>query len=170
MKLAMSAYSHAPVWMQNLLISAYGLRLRRLRYGAVGRETLSRLRQAEAKPAVERERQQLRELSEVVAAAVRDVPFHRARGLAKMTFRSREDLLELPLLGKSEVQSAGRALISDLYRSDRLTEIHTGGTTGTPLAIYCDSAALQRNYAFFTRFKERAGIHEGARIATFAGR
>lgn len=170
MKLAMSAYTHAPVWLQNMLISAYGLRLRRLRYGAVGRETLARLRAAEEKPAAERERLRLRQLSNVVATASRDVPFYRARSLSRITFQSVTDLQELPLLAKSEVQAAGRDLVSDIYRGKRLTEIHTGGTTGTPLAIYCDSAVLQRNYAFFTRFKETAGIVEGARVATFAGR
>lgn len=166
----MKAYAHAPVWMQNLLISAYGLRLRRVRYGPVGRETLARLRESQGISSPELRRQQLQALSSVVAHAASDVPFYRSRKLPHSDFDALEQLDELPLLNKSEVQAAGREMISDRYRNQRLTEIHTGGTTGKPLAIYCDSATLQRNYAFFARFKESAGIRDGARVATFAGR
>ncbi|HEX7595846.1 MAG TPA: hypothetical protein VF387_05800, partial [Gemmatimonadaceae bacterium] len=109
-------------------------------------------------------------LSELVGRAAADVPFYRARGLEPIDFSSVAQLREIPLLSKAEVQRGGRSLVSDRYREQRLTEVHTGGTTGKPLAIYCDRATLQRNYAFFTRFKEWAGITDGARIATFAGR
>lgn len=170
MKLAMSAYAHAPVWVQNLLISAYGLRLRRLRYGRVGHDTLARLRESDRLPAPELYRQRLQLLSAVVTRAASDVPFYRSRALSTIAFHDPDQLARLPLLDKSDVQAAGRQMISDRYRDRRLTEIHTGGTTGKPLAIYCDSAALQRNYAFFVRFKESAGIRDGARVATFAGR
>ena len=170
MKLAMAVYARTPVWVQNLLISAYGFRLRRLRYGPTGRETLARLRKSRSKPAGQIERERLHMLSGVVARALTDVPFYRNRGLQKIAFQSVEDLSELPLLSKSEVQSAGRELVSDAYRGLKLTEIHTGGTTGKPLAVYCDSDTLQRNYAFFTFFKETAGIRDGDRTATFAGR
>jgi phenylacetate-coenzyme A ligase PaaK-like adenylate-forming protein len=170
MKLAMSAYAHAPVWIQNLLISAYGLRLRRLRYGRIGQEVLTRLRESRGISAEQLRQETLQTLSQVVAQAASDVPFYRTRGLPQTRFQSLDQLDRLPMLSKSEVQSAGRELISDRYRDRRLTEIHTGGTTGKPLAIYCDSATLQRNYAFFTRFKETIGITAGARVATFAGR
>lgn len=166
----MNAYSHAPVWLQNLLISAYGLHLDRLRYGNVGRQTLARLRESDRLPAAEVRSEQLKTLSDVVARAISDVPFYRRRAQPAITFRSVEELNKLPLLSKSEVQAAGRDMISDRYHDRRLTEIHTGGTTGKPLAIYCDSDTLQRNYAFFTRFKDTAGIRDGARVATFAGR
>jgi len=166
----MAMYARAPVWVQNLLISAYGYRLRRLRYGPVGRETLARLRESGRKSAKEIERDRLRILTGVVERAISDVPFYRNRGLRNISFQSFEDLSEMPVLTKSDVQAAGRELISDVYRDRRLTEIHTGGTTGKPLAVYCDTEVLQRNYAFFTHFKETAGIREGDRTATFAGR
>src|SRR5205807_2261776 len=38
------------------------------------------------------------------------------------------------------------------------------------LTVYCDRATLQRNYAFFGRLREWAGVPPGARVATFAGR
>ena len=86
--------------------------------------------------------------------AASNVAFYRERGLRPREFKSLDELRELPLLTKSDVQRAGSLMISDLHRGRRITEVHTGGTTGKPLAIYCDSETLQRNYAFFDRFKE----------------
>src|SRR5687767_15278058 len=130
MSFAMNAYARSPVWLQNFLISAYGVRLRRLRYGRVGQQTLAHLRQSHGMPAPELLRQQLQTLSQVVARAAGDVPFYRSRGLQQMEFDALGQLDEVPLLDKSEAQAAGREMISDRYRGRRLTEIHTGGTTG----------------------------------------
>jgi phenylacetate-CoA ligase len=170
MKAAMAIYSRAPIWTQDLLISAYGLRLLRLRYGRIGRETLEWLSASQWMDAARLRRHQLSTLSDVVARAAADVPFYRQRGLERVHFDSLEQLRDLPLTTKAEVQRAGREMISDRYRRRKLTEVHTGGTTGKPLAVYCDSATLQRNYAFFSRFKSWAGISDRARVATFAGR
>lgn len=170
MSLATRAYAQSPPWMQSLLISAYGVKLRRERYGPVGRATLERLRRSQWLSPAEVRRSELAALTQRVSDAARDVPFYRDAGLTPIAFRSFEQLRDLPLLTKAQVQRAGRALVSDGYAARRLSEVHTGGTTGTPLAIYCDSATLQRNYAFFTRFRENAGVPASGRTATFAGR
>jgi phenylacetate-CoA ligase len=169
MTLSMRAYARTPVWTQNLLLSAYGLRLRSLRYGRTGREMLASLRESQWLTDDELNAYQLHRLSELIKCAAADVPFYRERGMPDKV-NSVEDLRSIPPLSKEDVQRAGRQMISDRYRSASLTEVHTGGTTGKPLAIYCDTHTLQRNYAFFTRFKEWAGIHVDARTATFAGR
>ena len=167
----MAMYHRAPVWMQNLALSAYGARLRFLRYGREGRDMGQRLRDSEWWPAEQLAAYQRQTITDVIAAAVRDVPFYRDRGHpAADCTASLDRLADLPVLTKGEVQRAGRALTSDRYRNARLEEIHTGGTTGKPLAVFCDRAVLQRNYAFFARFTESAGIARGARLATFAGR
>jgi phenylacetate-CoA ligase len=168
--LGMAVYARSPLWAQNLLISAYGLRLLRVRYGRTGRDTLAWLLKSQWMDWGELQSNQLTALSELVGRAAVDVPFYRRRGLEGIDFESLDQLREVPVLAKSEVQRAGRAMIADPYRRARLTEVHTGGTTGKPLAIYCDSATLQRNYAFFSRFKSWAGVADGERVATFAGR
>jgi phenylacetate-CoA ligase len=170
LSVATSLYTRSPVWLQNLLISAYGLSLQRLRYGPVGDATLEKLRESARLSAAEVERRQLRMLSDVVARAAANVPFYQSRALKTREFSSLDQLRQLPLLDKSDVQRAGRSMISDAFRKRSLQEIHTGGTTGKPLAIYCDRATLQRHYAFFTQFKASAGIGPHARTATFAGR
>lgn len=170
MNLPTRVYQRSPVWLQNLLVSAYGMWLRKSRYGPIGRQTLAKLRRSQWMSEDEVRQYQLSALSAVVARATSDVPFYRARSGKPVLIDSFESLRQLPLLTKGEVQRAGKEMISDRYRNQRLSEVHTGGTTGKPLAIFCDSATLQRNYAFFTRFKEQAGVGDRARTATFAGR
>jgi phenylacetate-CoA ligase len=73
-------------------------------------------------------------------------------------------------LSKQDVRRAGLAMVSGMYSRGRLHVVHTGGTTGTPLPVYCTRTVLQRNYAFFARFREWVGVPDGSRVATFAGR
>src|SRR2546423_9244612 len=98
MSFAARVYARTPIWIQNVLMSAYGMRLKRQRYGRIGRETLARLREAEHLPQRDVEDQQLRTLTRVVSEALADVPFYRNRQLAAIPFGSLGDLRELPLL------------------------------------------------------------------------
>jgi phenylacetate-CoA ligase len=151
------------------MISAYGARLRWLRYGAVQRRMLRQLRESQWLPAADLRRLQLERLNATLAAAA-EAPFYRERGMNVGSLTGVDGLGDLPVLTKEEVRQAGRRLVSARHAGRRLEEIHTGGTTGTPLTIYCDRPTLQRNYAFFTRFREWAGVGPGSRVATFAGR
>lgn len=162
-------YDMAPVIIQDLMLSAYGLRLRYLRFGAQQQARLAELRSSERLPEMELRGLQIARLQAVTAAAARDVPFYRDR-IPSGGVQSLDALRELPKLSKQEVQQAGRTLVSNKFVSTRLQEIHTGGTTGTPITVYCDREALQNNYAFFSRFCEWAGIASKDRVATFAGR
>jgi phenylacetate-CoA ligase len=113
---------------------------------------------------------QLAELNRVIRHARDTVPLYRQRGLPEGPLRRLESIRDLPLLTKEDLRQPVEVVTSDAFRGSRLAEIHTGGTTGKPLTIYCDSPTLQRNYAFFARFREWAGVSPGARVATFMGR
>lgn len=162
-------YDHAPVFAQNIAISGYGLWLRYLRYGRRQRAIIAELRQSERCSAADLAAMQRQRLLDVTAAAARDVPFYRDR-LPANGIDNPDALRDVPLLTKADAQRVGRAMVSSRSAGRRLQEIHTGGTTGTPLVIYCDRATLQRNYAFFFRFRQWAGIGDADRVATFAGR
>ena len=167
--IAARAYAAAPVWMQNLMISAYGARLRRMRYGPEQRRNLAHIRGASWAPPNGQRAVQLAELNRVLSHARQTVPFHLTR-IPPRPLVSLEQLTDVPLMTKTEVRLSGRELISRQFGNEKLLEVHTGGTTGTPLTIYCDRHSLRRNYAFFARFLESAGIPANARVATFAGR
>lgn len=166
---ATRAYFAAPVWMQHLMISAYGAHLRRQRYGAGQRRTLAAIREAQWMPSATVAQRQLDALNDLLHHARSTVPFHAGR-IPAGPLGSIHELASIPLLRKAEVRAAGRSMISTAGAAGPLLEVHTGGTTGTPLTVHCDRAALKRNYAFFARFLEGAGLPARARVATFAGR
>ncbi len=161
-------YDNSPVPVQNAMLSAYGLYLRRLRYGPRHREVFTELMRSQWLGEDELASRQRRELRRLVQHARVTVPFY-----ATLPAVERGDAAELeglPLVTKDAVQSAGTAIVSRTYAGARLTEIHTGGTTGKPLNIRCTSEVLQANYAFFSRFQTWTGFARGERSATFAGR
>lgn len=169
MTLATSIYDACPAWTQSLLLSAYGARLRWRRYGPEQRRLLKTLLESQWLDGDALRALQVSQLNALVRRAYADVPFYGKRGRAGLEITDLADLRQLPVLTKDEVKAAGRSLVSDAYHG-RLLEIHTGGTTGKPLTVYCQRESLQRNYAFFARLREWAGIEEGDRVATFAGR
>lgn len=164
----LGAYFAAPVWMQNILISAYGARLRRARYGSMQRAFLADLLRSQWFSPEQLRELQLRRLNDILQIA-RGVPLYRER-LPTTRVDSLEDLRRLPILRKDDLRGPRDQLISPTVPHRAIHEIHTGGTTGTPLTVYCDRSALQRNYAFFSRLLAWAGICPGTRTATFAGR
>jgi len=163
-------YERAPIWAQHLIVSAYGARLRYLRYGRAQREQLASLRRSQWLTAAELRQLQLQQLNAQLARARSLVPFYRDRGGIPDAIGSLEELGSIPILRKDDLRLAGRGTVAGDVSKEKLLEIHTGGTTGKPLTIYCDRAVLQRNFAFFERFKDWAGIRPGMRIATFGGR
>jgi phenylacetate-CoA ligase len=166
---AAQLYQAVPIPVQNLLVSAYGLRLRHLRYGGAHDRCLDTIRPAQWRSADELASAQLTALNTQLRNARATVPFYRDR-IPGAPLADISELAQVPAMTKTDVRLAGRALVSTAFDADHLETIHTGGTTGTPLTIYCDRPTLQRNYAFFSRFQESAGVTAHPRVATFAGR
>lgn len=167
--LATRAYFASPVWMQHVLLSAYGAHLRRLRYGAEQRRNLAAIRPARWAPPDEVRRDQLEALNRLLHHAQTTVPYYRDR-LPTIPLTAVEELAQVPLLHKRDIRAAQRSLLSVALTDPVPLEVHTGGTTGTPLTVFCDRATLRRNYAFFARFLESVGVPPNARVATFTGR
>ena len=172
MSSAIELYHRLPVVLQNVLITGYGYRLRRLRYGRAHEERVKRLLAFDPSPGEVMARVQQSRLMDVMHHAASTVPFYRESGLPhpKDPTEAMEALSEWPVLTKSLLQEAGRGVWSEAIDERGTTEIHTGGTTGRALAIRVDHEALRWNYAFFERAKRWAGIGKTDRVATFAGR
>ncbi|MDP1708742.1 MAG: phenylacetate--CoA ligase family protein [Gammaproteobacteria bacterium] len=86
--------------------------------------------------------QQLRQLSTLLAHAYETIPFYRER-LRSVGFDPKSGLTwdmftSLPLLRRSEVQSAGEALLSQkpLREHGKIAEGKTSGSTGRPIKFY----------------------------------
>jgi phenylacetate-CoA ligase len=170
MSFAIDVYLRSPVWLQNVLVSTQGLRLRYQRYGSGQQKHLKRLLATQWNSREQIAAQQLRMLRSVVSHAVETVSFYKEHGLVPTNIREVDDLRKLPIVQKDDLRLSRDVLVSGQHVDKRLTEVHTGGTTGKPLTIYCDRATLQHNFAFFGRLRIWAGIGPGGKTATFAGR
>lgn len=151
--------------------STYGIRLRRLRYGGQHDRILSELRASERWSREQLEELQLERLNSLVSWAWDEVPLYREIwGARRGPFTSTTELQALPLVRKEHLRQPRPRITPAAWADRRLEEIHTGGTTGTPLTVFATPDALRRNYAFFSRFRGWTGAGGSVRTATFAGR
>lgn len=173
-KLGETIYNHSPVWMQNLLLSGYGLKLYKARYSSHYRQHLRFLKEAQRYTASELRHLQAQELHRLLSHAQNNVPWYR-RLFAALDVQASDinpDNLGqlLPILEKDQVQANAALLTADGLKASELHTLNTSGTTGSPLAIKATKEAIQKNYAFFERFLNTAGIASRDRSVTFAGR
>jgi len=172
--LSENLYFKSPIFIQNIGLSIYGWRLNRERYG--GRypaffDEVAR-RSKCAREEIDDHVDAL--VSQTVRHATEDVPYYRRLfrrlGLAAQDIQSASDLHQLPLLGKSSIRRDPTQFVSDRYDLRKLQRIHTTGTTGTPLVIYCNETTRQANYAFYDHFLGENDIRYRGKRATFGGR
>lgn len=171
-KLAHSIYDRSPVWAQDLLLSAYGLQLKRTRYGGSYQQQLDQLMQERTHD--ELRELQAQELARLLVHAQRHVPWYR-RLFADHGIQASQIDLEnfsrlVPILEKSQLHAHAQQLVADNLASRQLHTINTSGTTGSPLNVVTTVTALQKNYAFFERFLRSAGVSSNDPSVTFAGR
>lgn len=171
--LATRIYESTPVWLQNLGLSLYGMKLRRQRHGALFAATLAELRKSERATASELKQLQNQRLRVLLETAFKHVPYYRQ--LAQQHGWSAEridvDRIDtLPVLEKAVVRQRSAELVTDGGPSAAEITINTSGTSGSPLTVRTSVAAVQRNYAFFWRYLGWHGVRFGDRGATFAGR
>jgi phenylacetate-CoA ligase len=135
---SLAFYHRAPTPVRTALASAHGLRLRRWRYGA---ETERLVHAAREREQWDRDRweswlaPQRRRLLETAAGL---------RGYAGRAGGS--DLESWPVLEKGRLRADPEAFLRHA-RTRGLYEEHTSGTTGTPLALWWDRAAVRGWYA-----------------------
>ena len=109
-------------------------------------------------------------LGKVLSHAVQHVPFYRNLDLAGVLADSRptDALSAFPIIDKAIVREQGSRFMADNARHP-LFKGSTSGTTGTPLVLYQDLAAINRENAFIWRQLKWAGMKPGARRAWIRG-
>ena len=149
------AYRHSPVRLQESLIGARAALRLRLREGRRFEALAAQVEDSQWWSARELRAYQERSVDNLLAFAAREVPYYRGR---------RADLAQWPLLDKAEVRAAGRTLLAARRRGP-LVAGSTSGTTGTPLRLWQDLIAINRENAFVWRQLEWAGLRQGERRA-----
>ncbi|MDH5573836.1 MAG: hypothetical protein OEY89_18875, partial [Gammaproteobacteria bacterium] len=164
----------SPSFIQNIALSLYGLNARYIRYGGNYKihykNVSSHLKYSQNELDVYIKSS----LQKTLKEAVLNVPYYRElfkkEKILLEHIKSIEDLSSIPVLEKDELRRAPENLVNSNYDIDKLLVVHTTGTTGTPLNIYCDYETRRRNYAFYNRFLNSAGIATCGKKATFGGR
>jgi phenylacetate-coenzyme A ligase PaaK-like adenylate-forming protein len=166
------AYHHSPVWAQESLLATRSALRHWLREGPLFDSFLNEARKTQWLSEHELGDYQARKLRTLIGAAAVHVPYYRKRfdalGLDVERLRFPHDLARLPLLTRRDVQEAGDELISK-EKLGPLLSSSTSGTSGAPLALYQDLAAINRENAFIWRQLEWAGVRRGERRAWIRG-
>lgn len=155
------AYRLAPVRAQETLIAARAALRARLREGRRFEALRAQVDDSQWWSAAELRAYQERRVHELLEFARRQVPYYRERAPGAR-------LEDWPLIDKAEVRAAGRALLAE-RRQGPLFESGTSGSNGSPLRLWQDLAAINRENAFVWRQLEWAGLRPGQRRAWLRG-
>jgi phenylacetate-CoA ligase len=174
--IAAAVYRAAPVWAQNLMLSAFGRAMERERFGGRYEEFREMLAASEQWSADQMAAYQAERLRATVRHAYDTVPFYRRRfddhGLRPEDVTSPGDLWKLPVLTKQDIRLHFDDLWSTAVPKKARRSGHTSGTTGTPLTVGYDRETVWMTYAVFDRHYRWAGLrfgHGGDRVAVARG-
>jgi phenylacetate-CoA ligase len=167
-------YEHSPVLLQHAMISAYGWKLARLRYGGEYTRYLEELLRSQYASESELAELQNENLRLLIRHCYENVPYYaqllRKLRLTPGDFQGINDLQKLPLLAKETVRRQPELFHARDYTNRPCEIANTSGTTGTTLQVRVEVEGRRKNYAFFNRLKLWAGVNPSARTATFGGR
>lgn len=155
-------YHNFPVFLQNIAVSVYGLKLRRQRYNKQFHSYLKDLCKTEWQSSEEIEAYQNDQVNALIKHAYNTVPFYKnlydSHGINISQIQNLDDLNQLPIITKNEVKKAGAQLVSDEFQIKKLIKTKTSGTTGLPLTVYQTNESISRQWAFFWRSRTRFGL------------
>jgi phenylacetate-CoA ligase len=156
-------YNLLPYPFYNLLTSIRGSVLEKVRYRKSFYKELKHLVSTEYASLDELINIQVNRLREMVDYIARYVPFYRdffkKNSLRKNDFRKLEDIRKLPIIERELLKENPELFISEVCKTS--IEAHTSGTSGSPLAVYWDSDAIARDWAYFVWFTGWVGAKIG---------
>lgn len=168
-----AVYERSPIFLQNAMVSLYGLRLLRERLDSDFEDKLAWLAETDHWPPEQHRAFQEERLRDVVEHDYEHVPFYRRRmeerGLRPEDLRTIEDLQKLPVLRRAEVHEHFDEMLSRAARRRELVLGHTSGTTGSPLEFYWDHNVCVWNNLLEYHYRSWAGARFGDVTATLLG-
>jgi len=166
-------YFRSPIFLQNMLVSAYGYKLYRKRYaGPRYRELLEQVRNCRSWSPSKIEAYQSERLHLMVKHCRSSIPYYQSQfaeyGLHENDITATEHITRLPVLKKQIVKEHAHLFQQPGTKPFMLQ--HTSGSTGTPLALIVNEETYKLAMALLVEHEEHHGVPFGARRATFAGR
>ena len=171
--LADIVYRRVPVGVQNLLVSEYGRRIRRERFGPGFDEAEAFLERSEHRDLKEHRGYQDTRLAMLVRHAYETVPYYRdlmdEAGLNASDVVTVDDLRKPPLLTRQTLIDERERLVSTAVSRRTMKRARTSGTTGYPVSVYWDRDVIVMNNACSWRAWRWAGFEFGSPFATLMG-
>jgi phenylacetate-CoA ligase len=163
-------YKHAPAFIQSALISSRAWLRKVLRERGRFASFLARIEKTQWLTSPELTSECDASLQAILTHAISHVPHYQNLGIALSRFGgSPQAVIEaFPFLDKATVRDAGNTFIANT-RCRFLFKGGTSGTTGSPLTLYQDLQAINRENAFIWRQMIWAGYTPGARRAWLRG-
>lgn len=169
----LALYNLLPYPLRTLAVSARGYYLCWWRYGS---ETNCLVRDALSREAWEPgcwKAWQEDRLAYLLHRAATRVPYYREQWQKRRSrgdHTSWEELENWPVLSKEEIRAHPEAFLADDCNLRWMREVHTSGTTGTPLTLWQSRETVQQWYALFeARWRRWYGISRHDRWAILGG-
>lgn len=164
-------YQKAPLWFQNILISAYGYKLINERYQNHYYEYLNYLKKKDFSQHEYEKEIQNTEFLKLFHFAINNSPFYKKfyKDVNIKEIKSINDIVKLPILDKETL----RENITDVYTIPPSKGIvsFTGGTTGKSLQVVFTKEDNQKRMAYLDYFKWKHGFENGKmKAARFNGK
>lgn len=158
-------YEHSPVFIQNLLISAFGYQWKKRRFGGVFSKEYQAAKDRENFSANQWKDYQQEQLQRLVLHAFENVSFYKTSfeklGLSSFSISKLrlEDLHKLPVLSKDDLRKYGSSSLVSTVKEKNGSFFSSSGSTGTPVKILYSHAMHQRWFAIFeARIRNWAGV------------
>jgi phenylacetate-CoA ligase len=148
-------YYYAPSTLKEILVSVYGYKLYRRRYGNnYYRNALDDIIDRRSWSFERIQEYQDIKIRQLIKIASDHVPYYRELfnrlKINQDDIQGKKDLIELlPILDKTTIRNAPDLLVDERLRKERLLKYYTSGTTGTPLKIYRSREAEGVAYAYY---------------------
>lgn len=172
-----SLYNNAPVFIQNLAVTAFGLGWRKRRFGGVFPEELRKVKDREEFSAQQWAEYSNVQLKKLLKHAFDTVPFYKdsfsKAGLEAATICKLNitDISNLPFLEKKDLRTFGTSTLLSSIREKGGEFFASSGSTGTPTQILFSHPMHQRwSAGFEARIRHWAGVDRFTSRGTIGGR
>lgn len=165
-------YTMAPFWVQNALVSVFGVYWKWVRFGGKSRSYQNDFISREKFSAEEWQTYQNAAITELLTICINQVPYYRDHWTSEQKeFAIKGELQKLPLLEKSPLRdNFKRFQRQDQHPFPRFL-FYSSGTTGTPIATQYSLSENRLSLALReTRSANWAGVSFSQPRATFSGR
>jgi len=165
-------YKKSPIWLQNLIISFYGLILYRKRYGKEYFVKFKHFINKDYSSYTNELKTQEEKFLSFLDHANKNSPFYKKlyQNIDLAKIKSIKDITKLPIVAKEQL----RANVQDIYAISEKEgyAAFTGGTTGKSLKVLFTKEDINTRMAYLDAFKYRLGIENPLKVkkATFSGK